>query len=84
MGIQSGAFMSNSLNLHRANHTNHARDALIPQRGREEKRMSDDIALCGDETCEGPGCRQSALDAYYEWQEAEARAIVRSLLGLPE
>lgn len=45
--------------------------------------MNDDKPLCGDETCEGPGCRQSALDAYYERQEAEAKAIVRSLLGLP-
>jgi hypothetical protein len=28
MGIQSGAFMSNTLNLHRANHTNHPPEVI--------------------------------------------------------
>jgi hypothetical protein len=42
-----------------------------------------DPPLCGDPTCEGPGCRQSALDAYYDRQEADARAFVRAALGLP-
>lgn len=41
-----------------------------------------DIALCGDPTCESPSCRQSAIDAWHERQEQEARDIVRSILGL--
>ena len=37
--------------------------------------MSDE-PLCGDPTCEGPGCRQSAIDAWYERQEKAARDLV--------
>lgn len=44
----------------------------------------DDPPICGDPTCEGPGCRQSSIDAWYERQEREARELVRSLLGLPK
>jgi hypothetical protein len=36
-----------------------------------------DEPLCGDPTCEGPGCRQSAIDAWYERMEDEAKAIVQ-------
>jgi len=42
--------------------------------------MSDDIALCGDPTCESPSCRQSAINAWKEREEQEARDIVRTLL----
>lgn len=40
-------------------------------------------ALCGDETCDGPGCQQEAIDAWYARLEADARYVVRSALGLP-
>lgn len=42
-----------------------------------------DIALCGDETCESPSCKQSAVDAYYARADEAARVYVRTLLGLP-
>jgi hypothetical protein len=40
-----------------------------------------DYALCGDPTCESPSCRQSAIDAWFERQEQEAREIVLALLN---
>lgn len=39
--------------------------------------------LCGDETCESPGCTQEALDVWVERQWEDAGRIVYSLLGLP-
>lgn len=41
-------------------------------------------ALCGDPTCEGPGCESEAIDAWEARQQADARAIVRGELGLSE
>lgn len=46
--------------------------------------MTADPPLCGDPTCEGPGCRQSAIDAWHQRQQDDARRLVRSVLGLPE
>ena len=40
------------------------------------------LALCGDPTCESYGCTQEAIDAWHQRQEDDARAIVRSLLGM--
>lgn len=48
-----------------------------------EERLIANYALCGDPTCESPSCRSSALDAWFERQEREARDIVRAYLGLP-
>lgn len=42
----------------------------------------EDAPLCGDPTCEGPGCRQSSIDAWYRRQWDEAGAIVGAALGL--
>lgn len=43
-----------------------------------------EVPLCGDPTCEGPGCRQSSIDRWMERQVAEARAIVYGyMLGEP-
>lgn len=40
-------------------------------------------AICGDPTCQGPGCQSEALDAWEAQLQEEARAIVRGELGLP-
>lgn len=38
--------------------------------------------LCGDPTCEGPGCRQSSIDAWHQRQWDEAGELVAGSLGL--
>jgi hypothetical protein len=37
--------------------------------------------LCGDPTCEGPGCRQSAIDDWEGRMQRYARDIVGSAIG---
>lgn len=39
-----------------------------------------DPPLCGDPTCQGPGCRQSSIDAWDRRMEEEAKAILRHAL----
>jgi hypothetical protein len=35
--------------------------------------------LCGDPTCESPGCTQEAIDAYLQRQQDAAREYFESL-----
>lgn len=56
--------------------------AINPQVS-EVNVAEEDIALCGDPTCESPGCRQSAIDAWDAQMQENARIVVREALGLP-
>jgi len=40
------------------------------------------VPLCGDPTCEGPGCRQSSIDAWNQRQWDDAGRLVAGALGL--
>lgn len=42
------------------------------------------VPLCGDETCESPGCRQEAIDAWNERMVYEAKRLVRPWAVTPE
>ena len=42
--------------------------------------MTQWTTLCGDPTCNSYGCSKEALNAWYDRQNAEARAVVLQLL----
>ncbi len=41
------------------------------------------MQMCGDPTCQSRGCSSEAMDEWQARQEADARYVVRSALGLP-